>query len=45
MSIFEDFEIDVLVRLGEGVLSERQIIQLSKEGELVSLDFCGSGYL
>jgi hypothetical protein len=45
MSIFEDFEIVVLVRLGEGVLSERQIIQLSKEGELVSLDFCGSGYL
>ncbi|MBO9450054.1 hypothetical protein J7426_07295 [Tropicibacter sp. R16_0] len=45
MSIFKDFEIDVLRRLGEGVLSARQITQLSEEGELTSLNFSGSGYL
>ena len=44
MSILKQFEIDVLSRLGGRALSERQITQISAEGEIVSLDFTGVGY-
>ena len=44
MSILKEFEIEVLQRLGGRTLSPQQVVQLSVEGEFVSLNFTGVGY-
>ena len=44
MAVPKRFEIDVLQRLGGQTLSAPQVVQLSEEGDLVSLDFSGVGY-
>ena len=44
MGVLKRFEIDVLQRLGGQTLSAPQVVQLSEEGDLVSLDFSGVGY-
>lgn len=44
MGVLKGFEIDVLQRLGGRLLSPSQILRLSEEGEVVELDFTGTGY-
>lgn len=45
MTILKGFEVNALSRLRGRELSEKQIKEISSEGELVSLDFTGVGYL
>lgn len=44
MGFLKSFEIEVLQALGGRTLSAPQVVKLSEDGELVSLDFSGVGY-